>query len=74
MRLILKDSRIRALARPTTAYRPVYICLPIAWRAGLGSWGLAGKRLALRTPPQASIVRTVRLLSPLPTARAPSDR
>jgi len=37
------------------------VCLPIAWRAGLGSWGLAGKRPAPRTPPQASIVRTARL-------------
>jgi len=56
--LILKDSRIRALAWPTTAK---CICLPIVWCAGLGSWGLAGKRPAPRKPTQAIIARTARL-------------
>jgi len=32
--------------------------IDIVWRAGLGSWGLAGKRPAPRTSPQASITRT----------------
>jgi len=35
----------------------------IVWRAGLGNWGLAGKRPAPRIPPQTSIARTTRLPS-----------
>jgi len=55
--LILKDSRIRAFARPITANIYAYRSLD-AW-----AWELEIGWQAPRTPPQASITRTVRLPS-----------
>ena len=55
--LILKDSRIHA---HSAHYCEVYR-LPIAWRAGRGSWGLADKRPAPRTPLHNSDAALARL-------------